>query len=298
MAEPKAKTLQQKLGFFDEDLKSPVHDDIMKWLDLNILTFTHSVLRLKEWRKEKVEELKKLSSDIYQKNISENELEIKNLQNLIKQNKLNLAENEEKCKKAKVLEIKEKLSYSETSEYIESNIDRYKKNIDEDFNSLQIIEERLSKLKQWKGLGEIPKRNEIVIIEKPWEFPITSRSTNSSSGYVSGKNIIGFLDLKVTFSYTKLSVLGIDFSTQKITSEVKWTQTNEDINFKNGDSKGKLVYTFFVEVKTKIPSLGELFRQLRMYKEYINNEIIVVCPDGTEKKLIESQGFRFYKYTQ
>ena len=36
MAKPKAQTLQQKLGFFDEDLKKPKHDEIMIWLDQNI----------------------------------------------------------------------------------------------------------------------------------------------------------------------------------------------------------------------------------------------------------------------
>lgn len=33
---PKAQTYQQKLGFFDEDLKKPKHDEIMYWLDSNV----------------------------------------------------------------------------------------------------------------------------------------------------------------------------------------------------------------------------------------------------------------------
>lgn len=36
MNKPKAQTLQQKLGFFDEDLKKPKHDELMLWLDDNI----------------------------------------------------------------------------------------------------------------------------------------------------------------------------------------------------------------------------------------------------------------------
>ena len=209
---------------------------------------------------------------------------------------MKLKESEAKFIKAKKLEKNEKLSYSESSEYIEGYVNRYKKNIEENTISKKKIAERLLKLKQWNGLGEIPKRNEVIIIEKPWEFPITSVSKNANSGYVSGKNIIGFLDLKVTFSYSKLAISGIDFSTKKIISEVKWTQTNKNIDFKKGYSDGNLTHTFFVKVKTKIPSLGELFRQLRMYKEYVKDEIIVVCPDDIEKELIESQGFRFYKY--
>jgi hypothetical protein len=36
MAAPKIKTLQARFGFADSDLKNPVHDDIIKWLDRNI----------------------------------------------------------------------------------------------------------------------------------------------------------------------------------------------------------------------------------------------------------------------
>ena len=36
MTKPKANTLQQKMGFFDEDLKMPKHDELMLWLDKNI----------------------------------------------------------------------------------------------------------------------------------------------------------------------------------------------------------------------------------------------------------------------
>jgi hypothetical protein len=36
MAKKETATLQQKLGFFDEDLKKPKHDEIMLWLDSNI----------------------------------------------------------------------------------------------------------------------------------------------------------------------------------------------------------------------------------------------------------------------
>ena len=35
--EPKAKTLQERFGFSDPDLKRPEHDEIMVWLDRNIL---------------------------------------------------------------------------------------------------------------------------------------------------------------------------------------------------------------------------------------------------------------------
>jgi hypothetical protein len=36
MRTKKPNTLQQKLGFLDDDLRKPKHDDIMLWLDRNI----------------------------------------------------------------------------------------------------------------------------------------------------------------------------------------------------------------------------------------------------------------------
>jgi len=43
---PKAQTYQQKLGFFDEDLKKPKHDEIMYWFDKNL----ENILRTKIFR--------------------------------------------------------------------------------------------------------------------------------------------------------------------------------------------------------------------------------------------------------
>src|SRR6266508_1899967 len=34
--EPKIKTLQARFGFADPDLKKPLHDEMIKWLDANI----------------------------------------------------------------------------------------------------------------------------------------------------------------------------------------------------------------------------------------------------------------------
>jgi hypothetical protein len=36
MAAPKAKTLQERFGFLDPDIRKPEHDDIIRWLDANI----------------------------------------------------------------------------------------------------------------------------------------------------------------------------------------------------------------------------------------------------------------------
>jgi hypothetical protein len=52
----------------------------------------------------------------------------------------------------------------------------------------------------------------------------------------------------------------------------------------------------FFEVKTTIPSLGELIRQIRMYQEYENGIWVVVSPDDTHSSRLEKQGIKFIKY--
>jgi hypothetical protein len=57
------------------------------------------------------------------------------------------------------------------------------------------------------------------------------------------------------------------------------------------------------EAKTKMETLGELFRQLRIYQEgWISGNpvwqmpFVVVCPDDREAEIIQQQGFKFLKY--
>lgn len=57
------------------------------------------------------------------------------------------------------------------------------------------------------------------------------------------------------------------------------------------------------EAKTKMETLGELFRQLRIYQEgWIGANLVwhmpfvVVCPDDREAEIIQQQGFKFLKY--
>lgn len=47
------------------------------------------------------------------------------------------------------------------------------------------------------------------------------------------------------------------------------------------------------EAKTKIESVGQVIRQIRLYKSWFNAIYVVACPDNSHEKLIESQGIRF-----
>jgi hypothetical protein len=60
-------------------------------------------------------------------------------------------------------------------------------------------------------------------------------------------------------------------------------------------------YQLYIEVKTRIPSIGELIRQISMYKTYAcargYYRFAVVSPDDRFEKILENQGIHFYKYT-
>ena len=51
----------------------------------------------------------------------------------------------------------------------------------------------------------------------------------------------------------------------------------------------------FIEVKTEIPSLGELIRQMRAYQNYNDKRTsyVIVSPDDRHIETLESQGFLF-----
>jgi hypothetical protein len=52
-----------------------------------------------------------------------------------------------------------------------------------------------------------------------------------------------------------------------------------------------------IEVKTEIPSVGELLRQIHFYKEYMKWNIwIVVSPDERAASIMMEQGINFFRY--
>lgn len=283
MAEPKAKTLQQKLGFFDDDLKKPLHDDILKWVDNNAEKVIYAIFpSLTSWNNDKIEQLKNYCNEC------------------IQQTKQTYTTKIEELEKSITSKINERPFYEERAN--KDNDDFYKQrleNLDTEIASLKSDlkknKDELKAVDSKMQLNEIPLREKIRIIEKPWEFAVSTQS-RSQTGYVSSKNIVGFIDIKITFEYSLLTVTGIDFRNKLVIDTINWAQTFKNIDYRYGDISGTNSHTLYVEVKTKINSLGELFRQLRMYKEYINGDFLIICPDDSEQKLIEEQGFKFLKY--
>ena len=197
MAEPKAKTLQQKLGFFDEDLKSPTHDEILKWLDKNLLSFIHSIYSLKSWNQKHVKQVKEKAEKLVFVSIAKyKDKVIKTTEQIRKQ------EDEIKYNEERLLQHKGE-DDDFYSELYGKKIDELKTEIKNLGTELSRLEKQLVYLENWAGLGEVPVRREIEITHRPWEFPVVSQSSGGTSGYKSGKNIIGFIDLKISFLKNK-----------------------------------------------------------------------------------------------
>jgi hypothetical protein len=99
-----------------------------------------------------------------------------------------------------------------------------------------------------------------------WEMPVN---------YINGnyKMLVGFVDIVAHF-------------TCKIFN--KFTNELEDVD--------RYAY---IEVKTQIPSLGELIRQMRAYQNYKQDDRVfymIISSDDTHIDTLKTQGFYFYKY--
>jgi hypothetical protein len=55
-------------------------------------------------------------------------------------------------------------------------------------------------------------------------------------------------------------------------------------------------YAVGVEVKTSIPTAGDLIRQIHLYKTYEDAKWIVVSPDAKFENVLREQGIYFFKF--
>jgi hypothetical protein len=110
-----------------------------------------------------------------------------------------------------------------------------------------------------------PEKPELNVISVTWETPIAKK--NGGSDY-----IVGFVDLMLTIKEPRL-FLGKEL-------EIFYTEEN-----------------YFFEVKTKIKSIGELIRQIRLYQHYKRGEYFVVSPEINIQQILSSQGIKHILYT-
>jgi hypothetical protein len=294
MGTPKAKTLQQKLGFFDDDLKSPDHDAILKWLDKNIEKVLDSFYS--EWDEKEIQYFKKKALEIKEKELAResNNLTIKKseLTDEVKQKSNYEKELEEELKEEEI-KLKTGEDFYKSSKWTIEKIEKSIKKISNIEEEISVLERKIKYLNEFKGLdNEIPPKDKLKVTKITWEYTVTNQSFNERSGYKSSKGIIGFIDMRVDFIYTKLLVYGLNIGSERIDARMQWGQTEKQSNTVD-DLLRKIL---LIEVKTKITSLGELFRQLNTYREFVSGDYLVVCPDDSNKETIINQRFMFYKF--
>ena len=117
----------------------------------------------------------------------------------------------------------------------------------------------------WPGLVAHPPKIGARIKRVTWEVPV-----------MSGKFTVGFIDMVVDWVATTSASFG-DMG------QMLWVKD---------DAGGEVCF----EVKSSIPSLGELIRQIRMYEPHVDGDFVVVCADDRFAVPLKRQGIGFVTY--
>lgn len=137
--------------------------------------------------------------------------------------------------------------------------------------------EDVEKVQRDLGLTSIDgnrKEAHLSVISKKLEAEISDRNF-----------IIGFVDMiaevKIVRCFPFQETRYSPYGTISTVSRAEFSESIEEILF---------------EVKTSIPSLGELLRQINMYRKYKRGKFFVVCPDNRFETMLREQGVYFIKY--
>lgn len=118
-----------------------------------------------------------------------------------------------------------------------------------------------------------------------WEFPVTS------ANYGNKPFVVGFADMAVRFHRPHLSLDLGDLSSQMFGD---WQQSGRPL-----EKPSYFVWMrecAYFEVKTEIPSLGELMRQINLYRTYLKGRWYIVSPDTRHVETLAEQNVGFIEY--
>jgi len=141
--------------------------------------------------------------------------------------------------------------------------------------SVEQDKKKYTQLSSWKGLGDMPPKPNLRVTKKRWEHPIVSKEYT-----------IGFVDIYAVCEVPFLDISGLKYSLEGLDNDSKLPEWYIGLHQKE----------IAFEIKTSIPSLGELIRQIRMYQTYLPIPYIIVSPEDKFAKHINNQGINFYKY--
>jgi hypothetical protein len=230
MNKQKAETHIQQLGFFDDDLKTSKHDEIMIWLDENIQEAINTLF----YKPFDDVEKQRLVNDTMQRS-------------------------------QRLLPILEK--ELRRSGKLEEN------------------KEKLQSLKDWDGSNvATPDTGHLttLINRKVWEKTVLRENRNAGSKFT-----LGFIDLAVSYEMVYYYIAGVPVGVHQETDINQYQIPYIDYSWL-GDN-------VYFEVKAKMPTLGELLRQINFYKDHLPGQYVVVSSDDRFKRILSEQGVGFLK---
>jgi hypothetical protein len=241
---PKAKTIQERFGFKDEDLLKPKHDEIVFWLDANIESIVGDLYPQEGWTVAQI--------SAHEKSV-------------------------ERARSVWLDKIKEGygLGAAEAKRItlLDAEIRNWRTHddIDKERESRRRKEDYLQSLAQnFPHPGPVPRCPPRKIHSRKWEYAVMERNY-----------IVGFVDFWVEIGDASVRLQGAE-SAGAFAPE--WVVAFKPTNL-------------LFEVKTEIPSFGELMRQINFYRAYEQGPFFVVSPDDRFKSTLASQGIGFVKYT-
>lgn len=280
----RAQTLQQRFGFQDKELTTPAHDAIMMWLNGHVADVCRGLFpkgNATDWEEDVVLEAQETARRLmarYRSGLS--------------------------------------LYRKELIERKESYLSRFKM-APYDTSARGYAEQTAISIAKIDGLlcdtsqSWVPKVPpypgflDPELIEQPeWEHPI-----------LSGKYTVGFVDMKVwTYGYPRLLFTNISGAKNVVdVGTIARKLPKED----EVHSIGNSIYTpcmdiaewgwpslhadwarevnILFEIKPSIPSVGELIRQIQMYKTYESGHYVVVSPDDRWAEILKQQGINLAK---
>ena len=164
---------------------------------------------------------------------------------------------------------------NQIAEWLASDFERDKEYVDE--------------LKSWAGLDAPPEKPPLDI-QLVWEYTV---STNN-------KFVVGFIDMKLVVHDSSLVFWGVKYDQYLEKYMLESHLRSKKPYFLPSwhiEPRSKRTALYF-EVKSTLPSLGELIRQIRMYQEYVKGDFYVVAPDDKYAEQLVKQGIGFIKYPE
>ena len=241
---PSIQTMSQRLGFRDTDLTQSVHDQILFWLQKEVVNCLSEIFPLPKWTGVQIADCRARAKRLVNCEIERLERAATSKQKRIKEYANNSPLNSKWVEEAKT-----------------------------EHETLRAAIDRLSAL---PDLPE-PPEPQIKLVQTPTvEHPI-------DNGNERNKVIVGFADLLAVCETPKNLDIDGYYDSETRFRDPRWHIQPER-------------RAVLFEVKTQMPTFGELMRQLRTYGKYFGGSIAVVAPDDRFAQQLREQGIHFFKY--